>query len=149
MLGYFGEPGATAKTLREGWLYTGDLARQDDAGFFYVTGRKKLVAIFGGENISLTAVEQAALRVSFVSDAAAVCRDYPPFGEVVDLFYTGGGRDPAAETKAIEEALYGMLPSHHALGRVRRLESLPRSESGKLRRYLLGPSTGGPENTAA
>lgn len=142
MLGYFGDDAATAATLRDGWLYTGDLAYRDRDGFFHVTGRKKLIAIFGGVNVSLVSVEQTALDVSFVSDAAAVSRDCPPFGEVVDLYYTGGGKDPGSETKAIEEALAGVLPSHHALGRVRRLDALPRSESGKLRRYLLGKTPG-------
>lgn len=137
MLGYFGDPGSSSETLRNGWLYTGDLGYRDADGFFYITGRKKLIAIFGGENISLVAVEQAALRVPFVTDAAAVARECPGIGEVVDLYYAGGGADPAAEKQDISRALLEILPSHHALGEITWLENLPRSESGKLLRYTL------------
>jgi acyl-coenzyme A synthetase/AMP-(fatty) acid ligase len=96
-----------------------------------------LIANFGGENISLAAVEQAVLQLDFVTDAAAVARVVDGFGEVVDLYYSVGDDQHAREQQLIRDALIGILPSHHAMGAIHKLEALPRSESGKLLRYLL------------
>ena len=52
MRGYHRDPGATAAAIRDGWLHTGDLARRDTDGYFFLTGRVKDVIITGGENVS-------------------------------------------------------------------------------------------------
>jgi long-chain acyl-CoA synthetase len=140
MLGYLGPPEATAEVLRGGWFYTGDLGYRDAGGFFFITGRKKLIAIFSGINISLVAVEQAARSVSFVEDAAAVASADASFGEVVDLYYTGGGQDLGREDQEIREQVIRVLPHHRAIKRIACLRSLPRSPSGKILRYQLTAS---------
>lgn len=140
MLGYLGAPEATGEVLRGGWFHTGDLGYRDADGFYYITGRKKLIAIFSGINISLVAVEQAALGCSFVEDAAAVASADASFGEVVDLYCTGGGKDPGREEQEIRQQVIRVLPHHLAVKRVACLESLPRSDSGKILRYRLTDS---------
>lgn len=58
MLGYYGMPGASADTLVDGWLHTGDLAHVDDEGFVYVSGRSKDMIITGGLNVYPAEVER-------------------------------------------------------------------------------------------
>lgn len=60
MMGYYKDPEATAEVLKDGWYYTGDLARQDEEGYYYLTGRKKnLIILSNGENISPEELEEA------------------------------------------------------------------------------------------
>ena len=139
MLGYFRAQKETTEVLRDGWLYTGDLGYRDGDGFFHITGRKKLIAIFSGINISLVAVEQAAKSLPFVKDAAAVACSDTLFGEVVDLYYTGGGEDLARERREIQGQVRRLLPHHLAMRNVRRIDEVPRGASGKVLRYRLAP----------
>jgi fatty-acyl-CoA synthase len=74
--------------VRDGWLDTGDLARLDDDGFVYLTGRAKDLIIRGGHNIDPAAIEDALLRHSAVADAAAVGRPDPRAGEVPVAYVT-------------------------------------------------------------
>ncbi|MDJ0927494.1 MAG: class I adenylate-forming enzyme family protein, partial [Gammaproteobacteria bacterium] len=137
MTGYLRDLEGTAEVLRDEWLYTGDLGYRDKDGFFFITGRKKLIAIFSGTNISLVAVEQAALQVEGIEESAAVAREHASFGEVIDLYYTGGGEDPDRCERDIREQLLRVLPHHLAMGNIERINSLPRSPSGKLLRFEL------------
>lgn len=73
--GYMGQPAATAETLVDGWLMTGDLGRVDEDGHVYITGRKKdLIITSGGKNISPANIE-AALMDSHLIEFAVVCGD--------------------------------------------------------------------------
>jgi acyl-CoA synthetase (AMP-forming)/AMP-acid ligase II len=58
MRGYYKNPEATSKVLRHGWLFTGDMVRQDEDGFIYLVDRKKDVVISGGENIFPVEIEE-------------------------------------------------------------------------------------------
>ena len=136
MLGYFRAPETTVEVLRDGWLYTGDIGYRDSDGFFHITGRKKLIAIFSGINISLVAVEEAAKSLHFVKDAAAVACADPLFGEVIDLYYTGGN-DEARERLELQERVRRLLPHHLAMRKIIRIAEVPRSPSGKVLRYRL------------
>jgi carnitine-CoA ligase len=72
MAGYYRDPEATAQAVRGGWLYTGDLVRQDDDGFFYFVDRKKDVIRVKGENVSSSEVENVLMTHPEVGDAAAI-----------------------------------------------------------------------------
>jgi acyl-CoA synthetase (AMP-forming)/AMP-acid ligase II len=80
---YYKNPEATAKALREGWLFTGDMARQDEDGFIYIVDRKKDVIITGGENVFPVEVEDFLHAHPAVRDVAAIGVPDERLGELV------------------------------------------------------------------
>ena len=94
MKGYFRNPEATAQALRDGWLYTGDLARRDEEGFVYLVDRKKDVIICGGENVFPVEVENHIHTHPQVKDAAVIGYPDERLGEIVSavIEVTPGGR---------------------------------------------------------
>ena len=82
---YYKNPEATAQTLKHGWLYTGDIARQDEDGFFYLVDRKKDVIITGGENVFPVEVEHFVYTHPSVKDAAAIGFPDQRLGETVAI----------------------------------------------------------------
>lgn len=75
MKGYHNNPEMTASTLKDGWLYTGDLLQTDDEGFFYIVDRKKDMITSGGENIFPVEIEDALMECPKIDDVA--CIGYP------------------------------------------------------------------------
>jgi acyl-CoA synthetase (AMP-forming)/AMP-acid ligase II len=82
---YYKNPGATAKTLRDGWLYTGDMAKQDEDGFIFLVDRKKDLIITGGENIFPVEVEDFLHNHASIKDVAAIGFPDERLGEVVTV----------------------------------------------------------------
>ena len=78
---YLNDPDTTAATLKDGWLYTGDLGKMDDEGFLYVVDRKKDIIISGGENISSVEVESTLYKHPRIMEAAVIGVPDPKFGE--------------------------------------------------------------------
>ncbi len=81
MQGYLGAPELTAQTLRDGWIYTGDLGRWDEDGFLYIVDRKKDVIIRGGFNVYPTEVEDVLKSHPAVLEAAVIGTPHPALGE--------------------------------------------------------------------
>jgi len=79
---YFNNPEMTAKILKDGWLYTGDLARQDEDGFFYIADRAKDLIIRGGENIFPAEIEAALHRNPKVRDVAVIGYPHEKYVEI-------------------------------------------------------------------
>jgi len=80
---YYKNPEATAKAIRDGWLYTGDMARQDEEGFIYLVDRKKDLIICGGENVFPVEVEDFLHTHPAIKDVAAIGYPDERLGEVV------------------------------------------------------------------
>src|SRR5699024_1296099 len=70
MKAYYKEPDKTNQSLRDGWLYTGDMAKQDEDGFYWVVDRKKDIIISGGVNVYPLEIENELLKHPHVSDVA-------------------------------------------------------------------------------
>jgi len=131
---YFRDPENTRKALRDGWLRTGDLARVDADGFFFIVGRQKEMILRGGENISPLEVEAAAAQHPAVKEAAAVGLPDPIYGEVVGLCVV-------AQNALTEEALRAFcrerLSAFKVPARIAFVDSLPRNAMGKVTRAAL------------
>ncbi len=80
--GYLNNPEATAESLRDGWFYTGDMARQDEDGYFYIAGRFKDMIISGGENVYAAEVEAVINSHTAVSECALIGQPDEKWGEV-------------------------------------------------------------------
>ena len=86
MKGYWNQPEATAETLRDGWLHTGDLATMDDDGYFTIVDRIKDMIIVSGFNVYPREVEETLFKHPAVADAAVVEYPDPYQGESVMAF---------------------------------------------------------------
>lgn len=134
--GYWKNEEETKKVLIDGWLHSGDLAKRDEGGFFYIVGRKKEMIISGGENIYLAEVEQVIASHPAVKEAAVIGVPDPKWGEV------GRGivvLQPGRTCSGLE--LREFCESHLARFKIPRsfvfTGSLPRNPYGKLLRGEL------------
>ncbi len=80
--GYWKRPEATAEAYRGGWWHTGDLARRDEEGYYYIVGRQKDMLISGGENVYLAEVEGVLTTHPAIADVAVIAQPDPKWGEV-------------------------------------------------------------------
>ncbi len=130
--GYWKNPEATAAALDgEGWFHTGDLARRDAEGFFYVAGRSKEMIISGGVNIYPAEIEAALLLHPDVADAAVVALPDERWGEVGVAFVVPlEGREPALDELAAH--LGERLAKFKIPKRFELIDELPRTAYGKV-----------------
>ena len=128
---YFNDPDATARTWRDGWLHTGDLARIDSDGYLYIVGRQKDVIIRGGNNIHAGDVESVILEYDGVQEAAVAGIPHDVLGEDVAAWIVpinGQSVDP----DALKAFLADRLSDYKIPRQIRFVESLPRNATGKV-----------------
>jgi long-chain acyl-CoA synthetase len=134
---YWNKPEATAETIRDGWLYTGDLGHVDEDGFLYITDRKKDMIIRGGENIYSVEIENRLVEHPKVADAAVIGVPHPSLGEEVKAVVQVEPGETLTEDEVrrwVGEALAQFkVPAHVEV----RDDKLPRNASGKLLKNLL------------
>ncbi len=130
--GYWNNPQATAEALdEEGWFHTGDLARRDEEGFYYIAGRKKDMFISGGVNVYPAEIEGALLQHRDVQDAAVIGVPHETWGETgVAFVVLRPGRRAAAEELAAH--LEGRLARYKIPKEFVFVEALPRTPYGKV-----------------
>ena len=138
MWGYWNKPVETAKALRGGWLYTGDLMSRDENGFFWFHGRVDDMIVSGGENIYPREVEEVLYRCPGVKEAAVVGIPDGRWGSVVTAFVV---RVDAALTTDSIDAFCVASPDLANYKRPRKIlfiDTLPMNPSGKvLKRELI------------
>jgi acyl-CoA synthetase (AMP-forming)/AMP-acid ligase II len=131
---YYKNPEATARALKDGWLYTGDMARQDEDGFIYIVDRKKDVIIVGGENVFPIEVENYLHTHPNVKDVAAIGYPDERLGEIVAVVVdVVPGKSITAEEilQFCEKLPKYKRPRKVFLGEV------PRNPTGKLEKTKL------------
>jgi long-chain acyl-CoA synthetase len=131
MKGYVGRPEATAEVLRDGWFRTGDLARRDSDGFYYIVDRSKDMIIRGGFNVYPREVEEVLLTHPHVSLAAVVGVPHESHGEEVKAFVILAD---GATTTADEIVSWGraQMAGHKYPRIVEIVDSLPMTATGKI-----------------
>ncbi|MDI9457214.1 MAG: long-chain fatty acid--CoA ligase [Bacillota bacterium] len=137
MKGYWNRPEETAETLRDGWLYTGDIAKMDEEGYFYIVDRKKDLVITGGYNVYPREVDEVLFEHPKIAEAvtAGIPDDY--YGEVLKAYVVlKEGEEATAEE--IIEFCSQKLARYKLPRQVEFRSELPKSAIGKiLRRELV------------
>jgi long-chain acyl-CoA synthetase len=138
MVGYYRNPEETAKTIRGGWLRTGDMGRLDSDGFLYIVERKKDLIIRGGFNIYPRDVEEALYAFPAVAEAAVIGRPDPWMGEEVVAFVVLKPGQPATADEVMSFC-QSRLARYKCPKEIRFVDALPKSPVGKiLRKELRG-----------
>ncbi len=136
MKGYWQSDDETAITIRDGWLYTGDIAKVDEDGYFYIVGRKKDMIIAGGYNIYPREIDEILYENPKILEAAAVGVPDPRRGETVKAFVVLRPGETATADEIIEYCK-GRLAPYKVPRSVEFRTDLPKSTIGKVLRRVL------------
>ena len=135
MQGYWHNDKATQDTIKEGWLYTGDLVRRDPEGYYYVVGRKKDMFISGGENVYPTEIEQILHAHPAVMEVAVIGVPDEKWGEVGKAFLVLNDNKVTVDDiqkYCLQNLAKFKIPKHFVF-----LNSLPKGDSGKILKKKL------------
>jgi long-chain acyl-CoA synthetase len=137
MPGYWGKPEATAETITDGWLHTGDVGYVDEEGFLFITDRAKDMIIRGGENIYCVEIENRLVEHPGVMDAAVIGVPHPTLGEEVKAVIQVEPGSSLTDTDVrawVAEVLADFkVPTYIEMTS----DKLPRNASGKLLKNVL------------
>jgi long-chain acyl-CoA synthetase len=136
MVGYWNKPEATAETIRDGWLHTGDLAIEDEDGYFSIVDRLKDMIIVSGFNVYPREVEETLFRHPAVADAAVVQYPDPYQGESVMAFIVLKPGQTATEQEIIDFCR-SQIAVFKCPRRVVFVDELPKNNTGKVLRREL------------
>ena len=136
MTGYYNSPGETARTLQDGWLITGDIARMDENGYFYIVDRKKDMVLSGGHNVYPREVEEVLYSHPEIKEACVIGLPHPERGEQIKAFVVPQKKDSVAVEELVAYcrtrlAVY-KLPTQ-----IEFRDDLPKSHVGKILRNVL------------
>ncbi|MEH6589866.1 MAG: long-chain-fatty-acid--CoA ligase [Halioglobus sp.] len=141
MLGYWNNPKATAETIVDGWLHTGDMGQLDEHGYLTIVGRLKDMIISGGENIYPVEIENVLMNHAQVKEAAVIGVAHPKWGEVpLAVLVVEAGEPPTDQqlTASCREQLAKFkVPAHFHM-----IPELPRNPSGKILKQQLRDELG-------
>jgi long-chain acyl-CoA synthetase len=139
MPGYLGDERATTGKIKDGWLYTGDMASIEEDGLVEILGREDQLVNIGGERISLREIEEELDNWAEVDEAAVLVKDDEIYGSSLICFLVGDERLQSLGGRAIMERLSQRLSWHKVPRRIYLLQALPRRPNGKLARSELLP----------
>lgn len=131
MKGYWNKPEETAKTLTDGWLYTGDIAKMDEDGYFYIVDRKKDMILSGGYNVYPRDIEEVLYENPKVQEAAAIGIPHPTRGEAIKIFIVMKEGKTAIQEEIVEYCA-GKLAKYKLPTEVEFRDELPKTNVGKI-----------------
>ncbi len=137
MLGYWNDPDASREVLERGWLKTGDLAHRDHDGYIYIDGRRTEMIKSGAHRISPLEVEEVIAEIEGVEEVACAGIADEMLGQVIKAVIVprSGTRLTARD---VQRHCHERLPPHKIPRQVAFAKELPRTASGKVKRFLLG-----------
>jgi long-chain acyl-CoA synthetase len=136
MMGYWNKPEATAETLKDGWLHTGDMATEDDDGYFTIVDRLKDMIVVSGFNVYPREVEEVLFKHPAVADAAVVQFPDPYQGESVMAYVVLKPGQTATEQDIIDYCR-GQIAVFKCPRKVVFRDALPKNNTGKVLRREL------------
>ncbi|HWP94288.1 MAG TPA: long-chain-fatty-acid--CoA ligase [Gammaproteobacteria bacterium] len=136
MQGYWNRPDETEKVLsKDGWLRTGDMAKMDERGYFYIVDRKKDMILVSGFNVYPNEIEEVVMMHPGVKEAAAIGVPDEHSGEVPKLFIVK--KDPALTEKDVLDHCHKYLTGYKIPKYVEFRDDLPKTNVGKILRRAL------------
>lgn len=136
MNGYWRDPTATGEVIKEGWLKTGDIAYMDDDGYIFIQGRESDIIKSGGHRIAPNDIEEAIAELAGVSEVAVIGVDDEILGQTIKaIIVLRPGADVTA--MAVKAHCLRRLPVYKIPKFIEFKDNLPRTASGKIRRFLL------------
>lgn len=129
--GYWNRPDEEAKKFRSSWVFTGDLGKYDEDGFFYVLGRTDDMIISGGENIYPAEIERVIYSHPRVADAVVVRAKHPQWGQTPKAVIVPKRGETLTEEEVLDYVSSRLAPFKKPR-KVVFVEDLPRSETGKI-----------------
>lgn len=138
MKGYWNRPDATAQAIRDGWFFSGDLARQDEDGYYYIVDRAKDMIIRGGYNVYPREVEEALYENPQIAEVAVVGVPHELYGEEVTAFVvrTPGSNLNEDDVKAFAKE---RVAAYKYPRTVTFIDALPKGATGKILKRELRP----------
>ncbi|MFA5786931.1 MAG: long-chain fatty acid--CoA ligase [Actinomycetota bacterium] len=136
MKGYWNKPEETAATIKDGWLHTGDVARRDADGFFYIMDRKKDMIISGGENIYPAEIEDVLSRHPKIAEVGVIGYEHEKWGEAVKAIVVLRPGETLTEDELMEWTK-GKIGKFKMPKKVEFTDALPRTATGKILKRLL------------
>jgi long-chain acyl-CoA synthetase len=137
MSGYFEQEEETNVTLKGGWLHTGDIARMDEDGFFYIVGRKKELIKVGGLQVWPVEVENVIYQIPGIRECAVTGEPNEALGEIVKLWVVLEN-SVQVDLQTIRDFCLDKLAGYKIPRDIQILSALPRSSVGKVLKYKLG-----------
>jgi fatty-acyl-CoA synthase len=139
MAGYLNNPQTTAETIGDGWLHTGDLARQDDEGYLYIVGRKKDMIRSGGQSVFPSDIEECLGKHPAVKDVAVIGTPDPSgkWGELVTAVLVLDPGVPLPEEDELAAFVRERIAGYKVPKRFEYLDELPRTASLKVAKAQL------------
>jgi long-chain acyl-CoA synthetase len=131
MKGYWNNPEETAKTLTDGWLYTGDIAKMDEGGYFYIVDRKKDMIISSGCNVYPRDIEEVLYENPKVQEACAIGIPHPTRGEAIKVFVALKEGETATQEELIEYCT-DKLAKYKLPTEIEFRDELPKTNVGKI-----------------
>ena len=135
MKGYYNRPEASDEILKDGWLATGDIARCDEEGYFYIVDRKKDMILVSGFNVFPNEIEEVAAMHDAVLEVAAIGVPHDVSGEVVKLFIVR--KDDSLTAEAVITHCRSHLTGYKVPKHIEFKEELPKTNVGKILRREL------------
>jgi fatty-acyl-CoA synthase len=139
-VGYWNKPEATKEALKNGWFYTGDLAKMDEEGFLYIVDRKKDMIISGGENVYPVEVEQIIFRMPNVKEVAVVGVPDEKWGESVKAYIVLSDPTKKITLEDVQQFCDGKLARYKIPKNMEIIDQLPRNATGKVLKTVLRKS---------
>ena len=136
MKGYLKDEEETRRTIRNGWLYTGDLGKMDDDGLLYIVDRKKDMINRGGENVYPVEVEEVLYQIPGLFEAAVVGIPHEVLGEVPKAYVVVKEGETLTEADVISYCSSN-LAKYKVPVEIEFLDELPRNASGKVLKHTL------------
>jgi long-chain acyl-CoA synthetase len=140
MKGYWRRPEATAEAIEDGWFHTGDMARVDEDGYFFIVDRKKDLIIRGGYNVYPREIEEVLYEHPAVAEAAVIGLPHPELGEEVAAA-VALKPSASATTEELRDHVKTQVAAYKYPRRVGIVDALPKGPTGKiLKREIVPPA---------